>query len=75
MSRQLAAMLGDIAAEQLFGTSEADIAIRTGRNTTRVSERIDYLAEPALKARADADRMHGHGHQPQRRTNPDVHHK
>ena len=57
MSRQLADALGDASAEQLFGLSRGQIAVRQSGRRTRVLDRLDYLADPEFAGRAAPNPM------------------
>lgn len=55
MSRQIASLLGDVSAEELFAMGSDQIAIRRIKQTTSIATRIDYLQDTEFAGRYDPD--------------------
>jgi type IV secretion system protein VirD4 len=52
-SRQIAEILGDIAADDLFDLSSRELAINQVGNPTTIARKLDYLTDPFFAGRYD----------------------
>ncbi|MBU1345583.1 MAG: type IV secretory system conjugative DNA transfer family protein [Alphaproteobacteria bacterium] len=59
MSQQMAAVLGDVSAERLFGMTADELAIRKPGESTRIIRRVDFLTDPEFRGLAGPNPMFG----------------
>lgn len=46
MSREMADLMGDVSADQLFAMTRDEIAVRIAGKSTRILKRLNYLSDP-----------------------------
>ncbi|MBI5942281.1 MAG: type IV secretory system conjugative DNA transfer family protein [Caulobacterales bacterium] len=57
MSKQMAEVLGDVSAEDLFAMGKGSVAVRKAGERTRIVDRVDYLDDGRLVGRAAVNPM------------------
>lgn len=61
MSAQVAAAVGDISADELYGMPRNGLAVRSGGHDTRIARKIDYLTDSPFRERASPNPMFARG--------------